>query len=98
MTDSEEVEKVLQSLASDLTISDAAESADPDSDKVEELLRQIEQEKIHGEGGDDVAEQVTEKPKPSRSPAKKPNGVKVGDKPAAPAKKVSLSMIIPSRK
>ena len=89
MTDSEEVEKVLQSLASESGNSESTDG-DPDRDKVEELLRQLEQEKEHEVGGED-ADQANDKPKPaSRSITKKPNGsAKVGDKPAAP-KKVSL--------
>ena len=89
MTDSEEVEKVLQSLASESGNSESTDG-DPDRDKVEELLRQLEQEKEYEAGGED-ADQANDKPKPaSRSITKKPNGsAKVGDKPAAP-KKVSL--------
>lgn len=47
-TDSEEVEKVLQSLASEAGtagFNSSAEDGEPDRDKVEELLRQLEQEK-----------------------------------------------------
>lgn len=57
-TDSEEVEKVLQSLASEAGASEFSSSADedgePDRDKVEELLRQLEQEK---EDSDTVQEE-----------------------------------------
>jgi hypothetical protein len=98
MTDSEEVEKVLQSLASESgTYEDT--DGDPDSNKVEELLRQLEQEKEHEKENvqEDVGEQVNEKPKlASRLTVKKPNGaVKTGDKPATPTKKVSLLITTP---
>ena len=92
MTDSEEVEKVLQSLAGESGTFETVDG-EPDRDKVEELLRQLEQEKAH-EGDDDaqdVAKDVVEdKPKPSRLATRKPNGVKVGDKPTAPKKVSSI--------
>lgn len=90
MTDSEEVEKVLQSLASE-SGAFASSDGDPDRDKVEELLRQLEQEKEQGTSSEDLAaEKENDKPKTSPShQLKKVNGApKVGDKPAAP-KKVS---------
>jgi hypothetical protein len=90
MTDSEEVEKVLQSLESESGNGASTDGDDPDKDKVEELLRQLEQEKEGGNVGDDL-EQANDKPKPSLRLTKKPNGVKIGDKPAAPTKKVSLT-------
>lgn len=94
-TDSEEVERVLQSLASEnsaanLHTADEGDP-DPDKDKVEELLRQLEQEKASDENGEtpDVLDNDIAPPKtkaPKRSPVKKPNG-KAEDKPAPPKKK-----------
>lgn len=87
MADSEEVEKVLQSLASESGNFETTDG-DPDRDKVEELLRQLEKEKEHGVEG----EEGDDKPKAPRL-MRKPNGAAAkpaGDKPAAPTKKVSL--------
>eukprot|EP00026_Physarum_polycephalum_P005810 Phypoly_transcript_05848.p1 GENE.Phypoly_transcript_05848~~Phypoly_transcript_05848.p1 ORF type:complete len:541 (+),score=152.90 Phypoly_transcript_05848:153-1775(+) len=84
MADSEEVEKVLQSLESE-TGNVASADGDPDKDKVEELLRQLEQEKEAGNESE-VLEHTNDKVKSPTRVLKKPNGVKVGDKPAAPKK------------